>query len=330
MIGVIIVAYQSADVIGACVRSLLASEGADLRIIVVDNGCTDATAKVVAAAADGADFADLPAERAEHLALADIAKVTLLRSPVNLGYAGACNIGLKALMPHAAVNLFWILNPDCVVMPDTAAAYVRCGAQAGAFGLMGGRTLYHDPPHHVQSDGGRLRRLTGIAVNVNAGALPDAVTMPDAATLDFISGANMVASRAFIEQVGLMAEDYFLYYEELDWAARRGALPFRLCPDAIVHHHGGTTIGTGTLVRAPSPFANYFNYRNRMRFMRRFAPAFVPCSWLWSLAAIGKMLLKGGGWPAAAAALRGLHELPPPPEVRARLAPAAAALAFGR
>ena len=88
-----------------------------------------------------------------------------------------------------------------------------------------------------------------MAENVNKGLLPEAVALPDPASLDFISGASMVASRAFIDQVGLMADDYFLYYEEIDWAARRGALPFRLCGDAIVYHHTGTSIGSASSSR---------------------------------------------------------------------------------
>lgn len=331
MIGVIIVAFQSADVIGECVASLLASQGAELRVVVADNFCTDDSVAVVraAAAAAGVAYAEYPAAQAAGLAFEQIAPVTVLRGSANRGYGGGCNMGLQALIPHREFDLFWILNPDCVVMPDTAAAYRRAADAGGVFGLMGGRTLYREAPHRVQSDGGRVRRWTGIGVNVNSGQLPDAVTMPDPATLNFISGANMVASRAFVDQVGLMAEDYFLYYEELDWAARRGDLPFRLCAEAIVHHHGGTTIGSGTLSRAAGPFANYFTYRNRFRFVMRFMPAMLPFSWVWSMAVAVRMLLRGEGWARAEAAVRGFHQLPPSAAVRERLSPAAAALAFG-
>ena len=82
----------------------------------------------------------------------------------------------------------------------------------------------------------------------------------------------MVVSRDFLARVGPMREDYFLYYEEVDWALRRGDLPLAFAGDAIVYHHGGTSIGTGRLDERPSAFSNYFNYRNRMRFMRRFHP----------------------------------------------------------
>ncbi len=331
MIGVVIVAFQSAGVIGACVRSLLASEGAALRVIVVDNASSDDSAAVVAreAAAAGVGFAEVAADAVAGLAFGAIAPVTLVRSPHNLGYAGGCNVGLDLLRRHAEFDLFWVLNPDCEVMPGTAAAFARAAALPGEFGLMGGRIRYQEPPHVLQSDGGRVRPWTGVAVNVNAGCQPDAIAMPDPASLDYICGASMVASRAFMEQVGLMEDDYFLYYEEVDWAARRGRLPFRLAADAIVLHHAGTSIGSGTLNRAPSPFSQYFNYRNRLRFVMRFRPLATPVAWAWSMASIAKMAMKDGLAPALAA-LRGLNQLPPPAAVRARLSPAAAALAFRR
>ncbi len=103
----------------------------------------------------------------------------------------------------------------------------------------------------------------------------------------------MVASRLFIEQAGLMVEDYFLYYEEVDWAFRRGDLPLRLVPDAVVYHHGGTVIGSGSLSRRATPFANYFNYRNRARFARRHMPLALPLLLAKAVLKAGQLLMMG-------------------------------------
>ncbi|WP_152417399.1 glycosyltransferase [Sandarakinorhabdus sp. AAP62] len=331
LLGVVIVAFHSADVIGACIRSLLASVGQELRIVVVDNASPDDSTAVVAREAQSAGVAlsEMDADRPYDGPPLDLAPITIIRAPHNLGYAGGCNLGLALLRAQPAVGLFWVLNPDCEVLPDTAAAFGRAAALPGAFGLMGGRIRYQHPPNLLQSDGGRIRRWTGVAENVNKGLLPEAATLPDPASLDFISGAAMVASRAFIDQVGLMADDYFLYYEEIDWAARRGTLPFRLCSDAIIYHHTGTSIGSGSPTQRASAFSHYFNYRNRLRFMLRFRPLAVPATWAWSMAAIAKLALRGEA-AEAMAALRGLNQLPPPSAVRARLSPAAALMAFGR
>lgn len=330
-VGVVVVAYDSAEVIVDCVRSLLASEGAPLRIVICDNASPDDTAARLRRLA--ADTRTPLVELAEGGALPEgrlpARGITLLRLSVNGGFAAGANAGLRLLLAAPEVALFWVLNPDCVVEPTTAAAYRRCAAAAGPFALMGGRVVYMDPPHRIQTDGARVSRWTGVVHSLNQGALPADTPLPAAGALDLVSGANMVASRRFLETCGLMEEGFFLYYEEVDWAFRRGALPLVVCQQALVRHHGGTAIGSGTIARPPSGFANYFNFRNRMRFVARRMPQALPGAYLYSLAKVGQMLLRGG-LGAATGAFFGLHQLPPPPAVRRRLSPQALARATGR
>lgn len=331
LMGVAIVAFHSSDVIGECLDSLFASRGVALRVAVTDNASGDDTVPVIRAWAarqhsgDPAfSFAEVPASAPAHPA----ATLTLLRSEFNGGYGYGVNAGLRLLMADPALSLFWVLNPDCVVPPGTAAAYVRAGAD-GAFALMSGRTVYCEEPDRVQSDGGRVSRWTGVCSSVNAGLDRSGTAMPDAATIDFLTGGNVVASRRFIERAGPMPEDYFLYYEEVDWAMRRGDLPLRLAEDALVQHHVGTAIGSGTDSRQASPLSNYFNFRNRIRFLRRYRPAAIPLA-LAHAAAKSVQLALQGARAEAQAALAGAFGRPPPEEVRARIAPGRARqLAFG-
>ena len=324
MIGVIIVTFQSDDVIEACVESLRSCDTDDLRVVICDNNSSDDTHGVVHrwATHHGIDLAEAQAGQTP-----EPATFTFLHTGGNLGFAGGVNAGLRLLLEDPEVDLFWILNPDGEALPNTASTFARHAAEVGPFALMGGRIRYQEPPQYLQSDGGVISPWSGICRNLNAGSMPDEAVMPAAETLDFISGASVVASRAFVERAGLMVEDYFLYYEEVDWAARRGDLPLVLCPDAVVLHHGGTTIGTGAVNRLASPFANYFNYRNRMRFMRRFYPARLPVAWGLSMLRVIKLFGRGA-FDEAMGAARGLCGMGPPAAVRARIAPQDQAMAF--
>jgi len=326
-IGVVVVAYNSADVIAACVRSLLASDHPALHVVVCDNASQDDTLSVVRAQAPDS-FAELADDGLAAAQVQPPARLTLVRCGRNLGFAGGVNVGLELLRAQPQIELFWVLNPDCVVPPETAGLYAATAQRVGRFGLMGCRTVFLEPGDRVQTDGGRVSRWTGVCESVHRGVAADTHALPAAASLDYISGANMVASRAFLERAGPLQEDYFLYYEEVDWAFRRGDLPLVLAEGARVYHHGGTTIGSGTLSRRPSAFANYFNYRNRMRFLAHFAPAGLASAYVMSLARIAKLLLLCA-WDEADGAARGLHGLPPPPSVRARIAPNAREIAFG-
>lgn len=330
-IGVAIVAFNSADVILGCLDSLFASKGATLRVAVADNSSSDDTVALVRGwAARRAEaeptfiFAEAPADTPD----APAAALTLLRSPFNGGYAHGVNAGLRLLLRDPALDLFWVLNPDCEVTPEAAARYIANGAD-GQFALMCGRTVYKDMPDRIQTDGGRVNRWTGVCSAANIGLPPADTPMPDVGSVDFIPGSNAVASRAFIERAGLMTEDYFLYYEEVDWAFRRGDLPLRLVEDAIVFHFGGTAIGSGSMTRRATPFANYFNYRNRIRFLRRHRPLAVPVGCAYAAAKAVQLLAKGAGGEARAV-IAGAFGLAPPAAVRERIAPGEARrLAFG-
>lgn len=319
MIGVIILTFQSDDVIEDCLSSLHASEHGELRVVVCDNNSNDQTVPCIRkwAAANNVDFTEVLAQDEAPPASQD--SLTLIHTGANLGFAGGVNIGLAYLVKDPAVKLFWILNPDTEVVPQTAGEFARCAERVGSFSLMGSRIQYREEPYLIQSDGGNVNWLTGICTNINQGERPEDVALPDTGKLDFISGANMVASREFVEQAGPMVEDYFLYYEEIDWAQRRGGLPLAWCNEALVFHHGGTTIGTGAVNRRPSPFANYFNFRNRVRFMLRFRPTAVPITWVMSMLRVFKLAVLGAR-AEAWAAFAGLNGLAPPSEILERIA----------
>ena len=312
-LGVVVPCYRSADVIGPCLDSLMASEGDAFHVVVCDNASPDGTVHAIRAwaARNGVDLLERGFDEADALPGGSAAGITLLVSEQNRGFAGAVNPGLVALLSKPGVELAWVLNPDTVVSSHAAAAYVKRASEIGPFSLMGGRTLYREPSNVVQSDGGIVNRWTGVCSNVNQGTHRQESKMPDAASLDFISGANMVASREFVEAAGTMREDYFLYYEEVDWAFRRGDLPLAVCPGAVVEHHGGTSIGTGSVNRRPSGFANYYNFRNRMRFVARFMWPVLPIAYAFSMAKVAQLLWLRA-WDEALGAFRGLHQLPSP------------------
>jgi hypothetical protein len=63
--------------------------------------------------------------------------------------------------------------------------------------------------------------------------------------LDYLSGCSMLLPRAFLEEVGLMNEDYFLYYEEIDWFTRAaGRFDLLVAADAHLYHREGGSIGS--------------------------------------------------------------------------------------
>ncbi len=325
-LGVVIVTYGAADVIADCLETLFASDGAVLSVVVVDNASPDRTEDAVrdwqagriapAAMPFATGQTRRPTQVAELPQAAEGHHLALIQTGANLGFAGAVNIGLSALAALQALDRFWVLNPDSAVPPNTAAAFA-CHPAPDGFGMIGGRVLYFDRPEVIQIDGGVIDWRTGVTRNVNQFGPADAPP-PDPAAMDFITGASMVVSRTFLTRAGPMPEDYFLYYEEVDWALQRGDLPLLYCPGGVVYHRAGSAIGSPAPGRKASAFSTYFKHRGRLRFLRRNRPAAVMGGWAFGLAKTVQLLLQGDR-AAAMALLRGMAGARPPAAVQARL-----------
>lgn len=183
-----------------------------------------------------------------------------------LGYAGGVNAWLERLMLYPAWEAVLVLNPDTAVS-ETCLSELMAKAAKG-FGMVGGSLVYDDFPDRIINYGLHWSRWTGrtIAVgrNLTAGRPPSHELV---SRIDAISGACVLVTRAFISDVGLMTEDYFLYMEDLDWGRRRGEHRIGFAPKAVVRHVGGTSIGSGTR----SALSVYLSYRNMILFTRRWA-----------------------------------------------------------
>lgn len=177
-----------------------------------------------------------------------------------------------------------------------------------------GGSPFLDDPDKIQIDGGLIRWATGLTKNLNYLSHPVTTPAPDPAELDFISGASMVASRVHYETVGPMQEDYFLYYEEVDWAQRR-TLPLAYAPGALVYHQGGASIGSRTTKQKASLVSTYFIHRARMRFLWRFGKIGLIGGAAYSLAKAAQ-LLTGQDIRGCIALLRGTTQMPAPSIVR--------------
>jgi hypothetical protein len=317
-LGVVIVNFRGSGDTIECLESLLKSP-LPMRIVVVENGSGDDSASRIAAWAAGAlpAAAELPAmngfsqpPQPKPLALArvpadaagrgPVAPLTLIESPRNLGFAGGNNLGLKHLLADPALSTFWLLNNDTVVDPAAPAALLLRMLTLGRPGMCGTVVRHYWQPDRLQAlNGSRFNRFTGMG-QMLGGEAPSSIPFNPqdiADATDFVLGASLAVSRRFLDRVGPMAEEYFLYYEEIDWATRNN----RLGPDrfdvgfahgAIVYHKAGRSIGSKSRVSARSPFSEYWMTRARLKFTRRFHLLLWPLHWVLSWLLFGRRLLR--------------------------------------
>jgi len=114
--------------------------------------------------------------------------------------------------------------------------------------------------------------------------------------------------RPFLEQIGLMSENYFLYFEEIDWATRaRGKYSLAYAPRSVVYHKEGRSIGTSVDRAKRSSSSCYYLARSGMLFTKRYFP--LACLGVGvTLFEESLLLCSAGNKPAAKGVLRGLRD----------------------
>src|SRR5947208_603333 len=127
-----------------------------------------------------------------------------------------------------------------------------------------------------------------------------------------VGGASLLARMSFVQHVGLLSEDYFLYFEEIDWATRgRGEYGLAYAPRSRVYHKEGRTAGSSSHPASRTTSADAFLIRSRIVYTRKFKRWALPTV---CLAVAGMLLnrIRRGQWkrvvPMVRVAARSLVE----------------------
>ena len=117
----------------------------------------------------------------------------------------------------------------------------------------------------------------------------------------------MLVSRGFIERVGKMREDYFLYGEEVEWCLRAVArgVGLAVATDANVLHQQGTTTGSVSLMSQRTRMPIYLDERNKLLITRDCFPGILPIATLGALLMLFLRFGRRGAWAQLGYALDG-------------------------
>jgi GT2 family glycosyltransferase len=211
-----------------------------LPVVCVDNGSTDGSPEAIASA--------FPA-------------VDLIRTGVNLGFAGGNNVGIRRALERGA-DWVLLLNNDAVAEPGLAAALESAAAARPDAGLLACKILAVDGAT-VQYAGATFRPRLGYSGRV---ATSGPEELRDGGRAD---GAALAVSRAAVERAGLLDESLFLYVEDVEWSLRVREAGFAvvLVPAARVRHKGSAASGGSA-----STTNLYYDTRNTIAVSERHAP----------------------------------------------------------
>ena len=281
---IIIVNYRTADLVVDCLRSIAAqlSELAKCQTLVIDNCSGDRSLERLGGAIEQEGWQRW---------------ARVIASDRNGGFAYGNNIGIRqALQATDRVDFVMLLNPDTIVRPGAIRALLNHLSLHDQVGIVGSQLENAEggsecSAHNAPSPIGEM--LAGASLGVLTRALNRyAVSPPVLETpheCDWVSGASLMARREVFERIGLLDEQFFLYFEEVDFCVRAGAAGWKiwLVPESRVVHFEGASTGIRVVRRRP----RYWYESRRRYFVKHFGvPGLLLADVLWSLGKITLLL----------------------------------------
>jgi GT2 family glycosyltransferase len=241
VVAIIVLNWNGKDDTAECLESLRKVTYPNFKVLLVDNASTDGSVE---------------------LFKRDHPDIELLVNEKNLGFAGGNNVGIRRALEEGADYLL-LLNNDTVVCPDFLGGLVDIAEGDPRVGIVGPKICFYSDPEKVWSAGGRINMFTGRIGNDGEG-LPQK-DLRGTKEVDYVSGCALLIKSGVARQIGLMDEDYFLYFEETDWnmrARRQGYVCAVNNGSRILHK-------SGAAVKKIKGSDYYYTVRNLPRFVSR-------------------------------------------------------------
>jgi GT2 family glycosyltransferase len=248
LVSIITVNFNQALVTEALLKSInLTNNYLNIEIIVVDNG---------------SKIDSVPAWRAKY------PDVTFIRSDKNLGFAGGNNLGLHA----AKGDYLFLVNNDTEFTPNLVETLVNVLDNNPLIGMVSPKIRYFDQPDMLQYMGFTdMNYYTARNYCVGQFEIDNGQYDNLTGRTGYAHGAAMMIKKEAIEKAGPMAENFFLYYEEMDWCdhIKKAGYEVWLVTAALIYHKESVSVGRVSALK------EFFMNRNRILFIRRNAPVFA-------------------------------------------------------
>lgn len=193
-------------------------------------------------------------------------EIQLIISQENLGFAGGNNIALK----QAKGDYVLLLNNDTEVAPDFLDSLVSLMESDKKIGVASSKILYFHEDNMIQYAGiPALNPITSRGGSDGDKEM-DYGQHNKVKETCYAHGACMMIRTSVLEELGLLYEGYFLYYEEYDFAERVRQAGYRIYyqPNSTIWHKESVSTGKN------SPLKTYYLNRNRVLFLRRNSSGF--------------------------------------------------------
>ena len=243
--GIVICNYNKKEYVMKCIESLEKQTCKDFEIFVVDNASTDGSTEAMTEVFGEA--------------------VHLLRLPENLGGTGGFNAGLRQAL-KGDFDYFLLLDNDVVLKEDCLSELERLMGSHREVGILGCKILLMDQPDTIQ-EFGPILDPENVNFILRYRGEKDTLPLPEILPCDYVPACAMLVRREVVDKIGLMPEDNFIYYDDIEWCVRCREAGWQVAAanPAKVWHKRGAGIQTTT-------FSVYYINRNKTEFYMRYFP----------------------------------------------------------
>lgn len=240
-VAIILVNYNGEKYNEACISSILKSTYNNYEVIVIDNASTDNSVEGLRRFGNN---------------------IRLIVSDENLGFSGANNLGIK----YALNNKFdyvMLLNNDTIIEKEMIEFMIDASDSKY---VISPKIYYFDNKNVIWSAGGGMNWIKGLPIQYGINEL-DNYENNKKKKIEFATGCCVLIPITCIEKIGLMSEEYFLYYEDTDYCVRliRSGYEIHFEPKAVMYHKVSASTGG-----EKSRVYWYYMIRNRLIFNKKF------------------------------------------------------------
>lgn len=255
LVYILILNYNSSAETIDCVNSILNNvKYNNYKIIILDNNSSDNSCKILTQYC-AVIFNDKHKE------------IRFIPNETNYGYAHGNNIGIKIAMEENA-DYVCLMNPDVLVTTDFLSELVYVANEDSGIGMLCPAGTNYGNEEYCIGAGSKIGKLTGYTKIINSGKKISNI-FPKVYHCDYLGGMCILVKTEVINKIGLIPENYFLFYEETEWCIKCNNSGYKCVADTNVSviHKGSVTIDRAS--KGKINLHNYYMYRNRILFQKR-------------------------------------------------------------
>lgn len=257
-----------------CLESILQLNYFNYQVIVIDNSETDLPFQILI------DWVSLKKIKFDNTIEKKLdlsinqSQIVLVKAEKNKGFAAGNNIALNAILNIKELDSYiWLLNNDTVVDKESLKEQISYleRNENSKIGILGSKLIYYYKKDTLQAVGGKFNKKFYISSHIGEGESIDKLKS-DFDKIDYVIGASMFVTYKFLADAGVLCEDFFLFYEELDWAykAKKKGWSLDSCLESLVFHKEGATIGSSYNSNQKSLFSEINVFKSRKIFVEKY------------------------------------------------------------